>query len=84
MDQRAASLELTNALASRESCAFRVKWTNVRTDGRVGKADVSGTESGTFSFVILEKQIRKNSQEAPPRILEVGIFVAEISKPNDR
>ncbi|RCN39462.1 hypothetical protein ANCCAN_14618 [Ancylostoma caninum] len=69
------------------ACTVPIRWRVIRADGRRSPREKSGTESGKFSFIVLEKALRR-PQASAARILQVRskvilIFLALISKLNN-
>ncbi|KJH45271.1 hypothetical protein DICVIV_08687 [Dictyocaulus viviparus] len=63
-------------LTTNSQCVFPVRWRVIRADGRRSTREISGTETGNFTFVILEKCLRR-PEETLARILRGGIGVVD-------
>ena len=62
-------------LRGKSTCAFSVRWKPIRADGKNGSGKGDGTETGKFTFVILEKGTRRSGEQID-RILKVCSFSA--------
>ncbi|KAK5980628.1 MEthylTransferase Like [Trichostrongylus colubriformis] len=57
-------------LGSKTPCTFPIRWKVIRADGKRSRYEESGTQTGKFSFVILEKSVRP-PQDVIARILKI-------------
>ncbi|ETN84313.1 hypothetical protein NECAME_17170, partial [Necator americanus] len=52
------------------ACTFPIRWNVIRADGKRSPRENSGSETGKFSFIIIEKGVRQ-PQESMARILKI-------------